>query len=170
MKVILAIFFLLSLVTANQLEAQEFLSEVIQRNDSNGETGTLITVDTGQILEIYSWSGGQGVNVQKNGIRSGLPASGGSAWPVRIVGPAEVVAVSPGYSQTYFFTYKKIFNTSLSSSVIPANSVVIPADSAGSVQIILESSIDLITWTQANPGTYGASTTKRFFRIRALNQ
>jgi len=38
------------------------------------------------------------------------------------------------------------------------------------VNVILESSTDLVTWTQANPGTYGASTTKRFFRVRAVNQ
>lgn len=60
-------------------------------------------------------------------------------------------------------------NTSSSTST-PANAVVIPTDATGSVQIILESSTDLITWTQANPGTYGASTAKRFFRIRAVNQ
>ncbi len=60
-------------------------------------------------------------------------------------------------------------NSSTSSST-PANAVVIPTDATGSVQIILESSTDLITWTQANPGTYGASTAKRFFRIRAVNQ
>jgi len=168
-KVGLAVVFLFSLVIMDHLKAQEYISEVFQRNDPNGETSTLITVDTGQILEIYSWSGGN-ANVQKSGVRSGLPTSVVTAWPIRVVGPAEIVSVSPGYGQTYFFTYKKIFNASSSSSVIPANAVVIPADSTGSVQIILESSTDLITWTQANPGTYGASTIKRFFRIRAVNQ
>lgn len=48
-----------------------------------------------------------------------------------------------------------------------SNTVVIPADSAGPVEIILESSSDLVTWTGAVPGTYGTATTKRFFRLRA---
>ena len=46
--------------------------------------------------------------------------------------------------------------------------VVVPEDASGPVQIILESSTDLVSWTEANPGTYGASTTRRFFRVRAV--
>ena len=49
-----------------------------------------------------------------------------------------------------------------------ASTVVIPDDGGGPVQIILESSTDLITWTAANPGTYGTSNSKRFFRLRAV--
>ena len=70
-------------------------------------------------------------------------------------------------------TYRIIDSVAVGSSTtnyIPASAVVIPADSTGSVRIILESSVDLITWTEANPGTYGSSTSKRFFRVRAVNQ
>jgi hypothetical protein len=50
----------------------------------------------------------------------------------------------------------------------PADAIVIPASATGNVQIILESSPDLVNWTAANPGTYGASAgTNRFFRVRA---
>lgn len=35
------------------------------------------------------------------------------------------------------------------------------------VFIVLESSIDLVTWNAASPGTYGTQTDKRFFRVRA---
>ena len=58
--------------------------------------------------------------------------------------------------------------TSASISTIPSNAVVIPSDSSGPVQIILESSEDMVNWNSANPGTYGASTNERFFRIRAV--
>jgi len=50
----------------------------------------------------------------------------------------------------------------------PANAVVIPEDATGQYQVILESSTDLITWTAANPGNYGGSTEKRFFRTRIV--
>lgn len=49
----------------------------------------------------------------------------------------------------------------------PNTGVVIPADSGGPVNIILESSVDLINWIPADPGTYGTTTTNRFFRVRA---
>jgi hypothetical protein len=59
--------------------------------------------------------------------------------------------------------------TTVISNYVPADAVVIPSSATGSVQIILESSPDLINWTAANPGIYGAATaTNRFFRVRAV--
>ncbi len=55
-------------------------------------------------------------------------------------------------------------------NLVPTSSVVIPTDASGPVEIILESSADLVTWTQAVPGTYSSSTENRFFRVRAVVQ
>jgi hypothetical protein len=56
------------------------------------------------------------------------------------------------------------------SNYVPADAIVIPASATGNVQIILESSIDLVNWTAANPGTYSASSaTNRFFRVRGVS-
>jgi hypothetical protein len=55
-------------------------------------------------------------------------------------------------------------------SIIPANAVVIPSDATGPVQIVLESSSDLVNWTSSLPGTYGSTYTNRFFRVRAIAQ
>jgi hypothetical protein len=57
------------------------------------------------------------------------------------------------------------------SNYVPADAIVIPASATGSVQIILESSKDLVNWTAASPGIYGASSaTNRFFRVRGTQQ
>jgi len=53
-------------------------------------------------------------------------------------------------------------------NLLPSNTVVIPTDASGPVEIVMESSKDLVNWTRAEPGTYGADTPKRFFRIRAV--
>ena len=66
--------------------------------------------------------------------------------------------------------YAAVKITDTLSASTPSSAVVIPADAEGPVEIIMESSKDLITWTRAEPGTYGASTEKRFFRVRAENQ
>ena len=50
---------------------------------------------------------------------------------------------------------------------IPSTAVVIPSDSNGPVIIVLESSVDMVNWVPALPGTYGTSSTNRFFRVRA---
>jgi hypothetical protein len=55
------------------------------------------------------------------------------------------------------------------SNYVPADAIVIPTSATGNVQIILESSMDLVNWTAASPGTYSAaSATNRFFRVRAV--
>jgi hypothetical protein len=60
-------------------------------------------------------------------------------------------------------------NVTVVSNYVPADAIVIPASATGNVQIILESSADLVNWTAASPGTYGASSaTNRFFRVRAV--
>lgn len=53
-------------------------------------------------------------------------------------------------------------------SYTPSAGVVIPSDATGPVNIIMESSADMVNWTMANPGTYGSSATNRFFRVRAI--
>ena len=58
--------------------------------------------------------------------------------------------------------------TPAAQSLIPANAVVIPSDVTGPVQIVLESSSDLLNWTSALPGTYGSTYSNRFFRVRAI--
>lgn len=52
----------------------------------------------------------------------------------------------------------------------PNTGVVIPSDATGPVQIILESSSDLVNWIPSLPGTYGSTYTNRFFRVRAVAQ
>lgn len=52
--------------------------------------------------------------------------------------------------------------------LVPSSVVVIPTEGTGNVEIVLESSVDLVTWTLANPGTYGRGEVKRFFRVRAI--
>jgi hypothetical protein len=80
--------------------------------------------------------------------------------------------VSDGYTWTAFVTLTVLTPSSANvvSNYVPADAIVIPASATGNVQIILESSPDLVNWTAASPGTYGASAgTNRFFRVRAVS-
>ena len=82
-------------------------------------------------------------------------------------GPAQIFIQDEGGRNSRAIVGLKITEFS-ETDLIPTNSVVIPTDATGPVEIILESSEDLITWTAANPGAYGSSTTKRFFRVRSV--
>jgi len=89
-----------------------------------------------------------------------------------IAGPATIqlsatIPAGTGNSVKALCTIK---TTRAADDVRPSTSVVIPADASGPVNIIMESSVDLITWTPALPGIYGSTTQKRFFRVRAEKQ
>lgn len=85
------------------------------------------------------------------------------------LGPLEIQVWANAASESKAYAVLKITEPT-SEEVIPKNCVVIPADAAGPVEIILESSQDLITWTPAAPGTYGKGHGKRFFRVRSIVQ
>ena len=120
-----------------------------------------------------------------------LPSSGGSAGSqyscafngVSVAvgfmgaGPATVVLKEykePGYGgpQGFLVCYEISENSNLVNNdpKISSSSVVVPSDAVGDVDVLLEQSTDMITWTQCLPGTYNASTQKRFFRVRAVEK
>ena len=96
---------------------------------------------------------------------------------VKVAGPATLTLSLPGeedmtVGEGCLLTYKMTDNPTSSTAVSPivGTAVVIPSDAAGPVQIILESSTDLVNWVTATTGSYGASTQRRFFRVRAVAQ
>jgi hypothetical protein len=124
-----------------------------------GKTMEIISmVGSANIIVIYGTSSFSGINY--NGFAYNTASTG------TIAGPA---TLNVEFGSFKVVTFRLKDNTSTTETV-PTSAVVIPSDATGPVNVILESSSDLVTWTQANPGTYGASTTKRFFRVRAVNQ
>ena len=131
-----------------------------------------VIVPDGKVLEIVTYQGAN-TTYYPNATSFAGTGSGGFGCQVsymigtqRLAGPG--VLMNSGSSGAGI-TYRLVDNTSTTTTT-PTSAVVIPTDATGSVNVILESSTDLVTWTAANPGTYGASTTKRFFRVRAVNQ
>jgi len=89
-----------------------------------------------------------------------------SPQPVKVAGPGTLKLVSMVRTATHLATFK----ITRSGGGTASNSVVIPQDPAGSFQVILESSADLLTWTPVAPGTFSGSTAQRFFRTRIVKQ
>lgn len=101
---------------------------------------------------------------------SGASAAGFQERPVRFVGPLNLrVQAEVGSHVRYYLYYRIRDNVDQTSAPSTSQTVVIPEDESGDVEIIMESSSDLVNWTAANPGTYNSATTeKRFFRLRAV--
>lgn len=140
--------------------------------------------DTAEILTAYTTSNSYTpLAIQIDGVearpRSILTSFSGSAQSVInrwvIAGPATIRAAidnAPGsyYEGAMSFITASIKRFDSGPSSEPSGTVVIPEDANGSFKVILESSTDLITWTAANPGTYGGNTQRRFFRTRIVKE
>lgn len=150
------------------------------------------TVGTNEVAEVISvgnptGSGGtfrlnnSTVFFTKSGSNGGIV----SQLPVVIAGPANTI--SPGILQTNigsggiqvvapsFVTLRihskaEFLDGPSTPSFASSTSVVIPEDADGPVDIVMESSTDLVNWNAANPGTYGSSANRRFFRVRAIRK
>ena len=93
----------------------------------------------------------------------------------KIAGPAEFrVYLQPYYhpqnSYAYLTTFRITRAVPASNTMVPSTAVVIPNDAEGQFEVILESSIDMITWTPAMPGTYASNNPNRFFRTRIVKK
>ena len=91
--------------------------------------------------------------------------------PTTVVGPVLVELSMPNgpvaVDATAFYTVKI---SGQAGTVTPSTAVVIPSDAKGPVNIVMESSTNLVDWVAALPGTYGSSNKERYFRVRAVVQ
>lgn len=121
-----------------------------------------------------SSTGGYAIKVVINGQTETYGQSSTAPYQVAnlpiIVGPATITLANTYNSAQNISLAICTIQTSPASSTLPASpstAVVIPNDNGGPVTIVLESSTDLINWTAALPGTYGTTSSNRFFRVRA---
>ena len=144
--------------------------------NNNTSYNASFPVTTNQIITINSIMGiGDLIYTTANNITNDLRDSGGSSinssspLPITLTGLKSITLVSNGGS-VFAATLTILTPSTNSISYTPVNSVVIPSDAIGNVQIILESSSDLVNWIPSLPGTYGSTYTNRFFRVRAVAQ
>lgn len=127
-----------------------------------------------QITYSYLRNNGQNVSAiyvyfpqATNSLSIGIGVGSQTLNQAIIAGPATIVLTTTNGINTSLSICTIQISPATATSFTPSSSVVIPNDGAGPVTIILESSTDLINWTAANPGTYGTTSSNRFFRVRA---
>ena len=136
-----------------------------------------IPVLAGEVFELLTWvpKNPSAIYLDVDGINVPLfvdPNGGPNSFPIMtrsltVAGP-KTVNVSVPSNQELVCTYKLTTATATATVNVASQAVVIPADAAAPVDIIFESSTDLLTWTAAVAGSYAPSTSKRFFRVRAV--
>ena len=72
------------------------------------------------------------------------------------------------YNGTAFFIYKIV--NSFDVDLKPMNIISLPEDNNGDMNLVVETSTDLQTWTPVYSGSAGTSGTAAFFRTRLISQ
>ena len=158
-----------------ELKCLNYFPQLYSTANSSSTGGTSFLIKT-----TYEGSGKQFTEYAEY---TGSSNGGKSPIGMVFIGPC-VVSLELGSNYSYwgggipglptvfirFEESERIESSGVGSALIPLASVVVPADATGDVDVILEQSTDMITWTQCLPGTYNASTQKRFFRVRAVEK
>jgi hypothetical protein len=149
---------------------------------NQSKASNVISLQTGETLRWVSGSGAVNANYgtfsysvsYTNSPFSYAGTTSFSEGTILATGPCAVTfsiaSQQGGTTNAYSYTVLRQVAATNSSTFqsIPSTAVVIPSDSGGPVNILLESSPDLINWYPSMPGQYGASYTNRFFRVRAI--
>jgi hypothetical protein len=134
-----------------------------------GPTSTnspVVTVSTNSYAIVKSVVGDGDLAVNLQGYSFTVNGSSASLNNLYVAGPATIQLQA--HCCAFYQSFATVEVISPITQSIPSTAVVIPSDAGGPVNIVLESSSDLINWTAALPGTYGSSTTNRFFRVKAV--
>ena len=80
-----------------------------------------------------------------------------------IVGPCRIQLTQTGKYCSYKITRHEV-------TASPMNIVSLPSDNNGDVELLIETSTDLLTWTPVYSGSAGTSNNAAFFRTRLITQ
>jgi hypothetical protein len=182
MKEIISAVIVLALIFGMSFKAVAQTAQYVTLNSTANANGVNFAVQTNQILSLvgYDWFDVPRLNgyFPDGTVVSLTPYYNNGSGPAvspqipQIITGITNINVKPLGSIPGFATFQIMPSVSANvvSNYVPADAIVIPASATGNVQIILESSTDLVNWTAADPGTYGASSaTNRFFRVRAVH-
>lgn len=163
--------FLLTLITLGTVPVSsraELITLFVPPSSPSGISDPIILA-AGDLIEMEYANNTFTMEVTIAGQATNISGSGSSSYTLtvpKIMGPAEIRIFGSTY-QPYLATFK-ITRANAAPSTVPSTAVVIPNDAEGQYEVLLESSTDMITWTSAQPGTYGGDTVKRFFRTRIV--
>ena len=128
-----------------------------------------------QITNWIQWNNDAYIQFKADHSRS---LSGNNNYPIPVAGPVYFKVLpqfgaTPSWQGAFVITLQSQVQALAGTNtptVNPNTAVVIPSTVNGDVEVVLEQSQDGVTWTQCLPGTYNASTVKRFFRLRAVEK
>ena len=89
-----------------------------------------------------------------------------------IIGPAIIAPDLDQYSSTAFWSFKIIraSETESSASPTPLNIISLPADNNGDLDLLIETSTDLQSWTPIYSDSIGTTGTASFIRTRLIQE
>lgn len=151
-------------------QTAQYVTVTAYNTNSGGGGQTSLPLQTNQLVSLVGSAGPVYgiIGYFPNGVSFAFTSSGSIFTGLTNVTVTQTGGTAPA-AAVVTFQITTPTSATVVTNYVPADAVVIPASAMGNVQIILESSPDLVNWTAAEPGTYGATAgTNRFFRVRAV--
>ena len=134
-----------------------------------------IQVLAGEVFEMLTWGGtGNSVlsflKVDDTAVKMtfGPGSNAPLMTPAFVVAGPKTISIDLQYNESLVCTYRLTTATPLATQNVASQAVVIPENATAPVDVIYESSTDLINCTVAVAGSYAPSASKRFFRVRTV--
>jgi hypothetical protein len=172
--------FVLLVISALLMVPAAYSSEYLKiqaRTDSSGSTvlSELIYLEPGDVCEVLTFYADNLTSSIVFGAETAPGTYDPTSWTMADTGVDNLVFIGPGRvnvqarndTNSLVWASVKVTRASEGDGYLPTNTVVIPTQPSGNIEIILESSTDLLNWVSATPGTYVTTSEKRFFRVRA---
>ena len=152
------------------ISAEEY-GQVLLQGESGWQTET-VEIKSGALFKVLTArkkGGNSFIAVEYQGKRIQLRppelTQDDRLFNVQIIGPATIIFTSYG-GETLFASY--VINESNQTSSNYA--LVLPEGEDGKQKLVLESSTDLVNWTEDSLGSKDSSDKKRFYRLRAVKE
>jgi|688.fasta_scaffold876514_1 hypothetical protein len=164
--IIAGLFIQSSIISAEDVTLVATSTPSSYYTSSTKNPSAIITLNQGDTAKCLFWEGNADYLLFKYSVDSNTfecrPVGARDAGPV-ITGPATIqIETSSGYKA--FATF------SITRAGLSSPHAAIPQEVGTTWDVILESSSDLINWTPTNPGEYGGTEPKRFFRTRMVKR
>jgi len=170
--------YLVALLSAQAAIAGVLQTTQLPASDSPNTVPLEITLASGEMLQIHYTADDLQIDIARNqetGFSAGfLTFSHTPTKPNPLIsGPARIrikgaVIANNGMNLSALFTHERRSSDPSPTQYVPHSAVVIPANAAGTFDVTLEKSTDLVSWTSVSPGAFPSGTSGAFFRVRIV--
>jgi hypothetical protein len=145
--------------------SQEYGQVILVHNEAGWKNKTIEIKENTMFKVLTARYGGSNVHIEVNYKENTFELNGTAMYDAQVMGPATITfKVYAGQKLLCFYVVNELDQKS------SKHALVLPEGADGKQKLVLESSTDLVNWTEDSLGSKDSSDKKRFYRLRAVKE